>query len=224
VGSFSFGSLGYDAAHLLESLVLLMSFALLYQRRLPSLITVFTAQAAALGAAAAWLGWVRGEPHLYLTAAIALGLKAGLIPWFLRRAMRELDVHRTVEPALSVGVTLLIGVALVTLSVILVAPAATGGAMSREELALSLSVVLLGFLMMIARLNAVSQVVGFMSIENGLILGALAANGMPMVVELMAAFSVLVALIIFGIFMFRIRERFETLDVSKLDAFRGERR
>jgi len=221
----SFGSLGYDAAHLLESLVLLMSFALLYQRRLPSLLTVFTFQALALGAVAAWLGWVRDEPHLYLTALLAWGLKAGVIPWFLRRAMRDLGVHRTVEPAFSVGATMLIGLALVTLSVILVAPAAAGsGAMSREELALSLSVVLLGFLMMIARRNAVSQIVGFMSIENGLILGALGANGMPMIVELMTAFSVLVAFIVFGIFMFRIRERFETLDVGKLDAFRGERR
>jgi len=82
----------------------------------------------------------------------------------------------------------------------------------------------LGLLMMITRRNAVTQVVGFMSLENGLVLAATGAKGMPLVVEISVAFSILIAFIVFGIFVFRIRERFDTVDVSALDRFRGEQR
>ena len=85
------------------------------------------------------------------------------------------------------------------------------------------SVVLLGLLMMVTRRNAVSQVVGFMSLENGLILAATGAKGMPLVVEISVAFSILIAFIVIGIFLFRIRERFDTVDVQALELFRGER-
>ena len=79
--------------------------------------------------------------------------------------------------------------------------------------------VLLGLLMMVTRRNAVSQVVGFMSLENGLVLAATGAKGMPLVVEISVAFSVLIAFIVIGIFLFRIRERFDTVDVQALDRF-----
>ena len=79
-------------------------------------------------------------------------------------------------------------------------------------------------LMMVTRRNAVSQVVGFMSLENGLILAATGAQGMPFVVEISIAFSVLVAMIVIGVFLFRIRERFDSVDIEALDHFRGERR
>jgi len=92
----------------------------------------------------------------------------------------------------------------------------------REDLAFSLSVVLLGLLMMVTRQNAVSQVVGFMSLENGLVLAATGAKGMPLVVEISVAFSILIAFIVIGIFLFRIRERFDTVDVGALDRYRGE--
>jgi hydrogenase-4 component E len=101
---------------------------------------------------------------------------------------------------------------------------ATAEALVREDLAFALAVVLLGLLIMITRRNAVSQVVGFMSLENGLILAAAGARGMPLVVEISVAFSVLIALIVIGIFLFRIQERFDSVDMHALDAFRGEQR
>ena len=215
--------LGYDAAHLLGAIVLLMSFALLYQRRLFSLLNVFAAQALALALAAAWQGWIHDAPHLYVTALLTLGLKAILIPVALHRIILKLNIQRAIEPALSIGLTMLAGVSLVTLSILLVMPVTEhASALTREDLALSLSVVLLGLLMMISRRNAVSQVVGFMSIENGLILAAIGVAGMPLVVEMSIAFSVMVAFIVFGIFLFHIRERFDTLDMQKIESFRGE--
>lgn len=213
----------YDAAHLLGAVVLLMSFALLYQRRLFALLHVYSAQALALTAAAAWQAYIHDEPHLYVTAALTLGLKAILIPMSLHRIVVKLNIGRTIEPAMSIGLTMLAGVSLVTLSILLVLPVTSEAtALTREGLSLSLSVVLLGFLMMITRRNAVSQVVGFMSIENGLILAAVGVSGMPLVVEMSVAFSVMVAFIIFGIFLFHIRERFDTLDMQKIESFRGE--
>ena len=95
--------------------------------------------------------------------------------------------------------------------------------MTRDDLALALSIVLIGLLMMITRRNALTQVVGFMSLENGLILAAIGVVGMPLVVEMSVAFSVMVAFIIFGIFFFHIRDRFDTLDLQSLETFRGER-
>ena len=138
--------------------------------------------------------------------------------------MRRLDIHRSVETVVGIGPTMLAGMGLVALSTALMLRVTPGAdALARQDLAFALSVVLLGLLMMVSRRNAISQVVGLMSIENGLILAATGAKGMPLVVEISVAFSVLVAFIVIGIFLFRIRERFDTVDVQALDRFRGER-
>jgi hydrogenase-4 component E len=218
-------SIHYDIAHLLGASVLLLSFALLYQRRLFALIKMFAIQSAALAAAAAWQGYIQDAPHLYVTAVLALSMKAIVIPVALHRIIIRLNIERNVDTALGVGPTMIAGVSLVTLSILLVLPVtADVTALTREDLALALSVVLLGLLTMITRRNAVGQVVGFMSLENGLILAAVGVEGMPLVVEMLVAFAVMVAFIIFGIFFFHIRERFDTLDLHNLETFRGEHR
>ena len=165
------------------------------------------------------------HPHLYVTAVIALVLKAIIIPVALRRVVVRLGIHRTIETVVGIGPTMLAGMGLVALSMVVMLKAtADADPLAREDLAFALSVVLLGLLMMVTRRNAVSQVVGFMSLENGLILAATGAKGMPLVVEISVAFSVLVAFIVIGVFLFRIRERFDSVDVQALDVFRGERR
>jgi hydrogenase-4 component E len=108
--------------------------------------------------------------------------------------------------------------------VVMLKAAEAADPLAREDLAFALSILLLGLLMMVTRRNAVSQIIGFMSIENGLILAATAARGMPLVVEISVAFSVLVAFIVIGVFLFRIRERFDSVELEALDEFRGERR
>jgi hydrogenase-4 component E len=111
-----------------------------------------------------------------------------------------------------------LGVGLVVLAIIVVVPTTFGAhSVTREALAMALSVVLLGLLMMITRRNALSQAIGFLSLENGLILAAIGVPDMPMLVELSVAVLVLVAFVVFGIFVFRIRDQFESLDVANLD-------
>ena len=135
----------------------------------------------------------------------------------------RLGIHREVETVVGIGATMLAGMGLVALSMVVMLRVTPGAdPLAREDLAFALAVVLLGLLMMVTRRNAVSQVVGFMSLENGLILAATGAKGMPLVVEISVAFSILIAFIVIGIFLFRIRERFDTVDVHALDRFRGE--
>jgi hydrogenase-4 component E len=212
-----------DIAHLLAGGLVLVSFMLLYQDRMFGLLNVFALHALVLALSVAWQAFIQDAPHLYVTALIALVFKAIMIPVALHRMVQRLHIHRTIEPVVGVGLTMVAGMMLVALSALVMLPmTAEADTLTREDLAFALSVVLLGLLMMVTRRNAVSQVVGFMSMENGLVLAATGAKGMPLVVEISVAFSVLIAFIVIGIFLFRIRERFDTVDVETLNLFRGE--
>jgi hydrogenase-4 component E len=217
--------LAFDTSHLLAGGLVLFSLMLLYQDRLYALLNVYAAHATTLALSVAWQAYIQDAPHLYVTAALALGFKAIVIPVALHRMIERLGIHREIEVVVGIGPTMLAGMALVALSMVVMLRA-TGGAtpIAREDLAFALAVVLLGLLIMVTRRNAVSQVVGFMSLENGLVLAATGARGMPLVVEISVAFSILIAFIVIGIFLFRIRERFDTVDIGALDQFRGERR
>jgi hydrogenase-4 component E len=213
-----------DIAHVLAGALVLTSFMLLYQDRLSGLINIYTLHAFILSLSVAWQAYYQDAPHLYVTAAIAAIFKALIIPFSLRRIIERLGVHRTVEVIGGVGITMLIGIFLVALSLVVMLPAtASADPLAREDIAFALAIVLLGLLMMVTRRNAVSQIIGFMSLENGLVLAAAGANGMPLVVEISVAFSILIAFIVIGIFLFRIRERFDNVDLFELDRVRGGR-
>ena len=216
--------LEFDIAHLLAGSLVLVSFLMLYQDRLYALLNIYALHAAVLSLSVAWQAFIQHAPHLYVTAAIALGFKAIIIPVALHRIIVRLGIHREIETVVGVGLTMLGGIGLVALSMVIMLRVTPGAdPLAREDLAFALSVVLIGLLVMVTRRNAVSQVVGFMSLENGLVLAATGAKGMPLVVEISVAFSVLIAFIVIGIFLFRIRERFDTVDMQALDRFRGER-
>jgi len=215
----------FDVAHLLAGSLVLISFLELYQDRLYALLNVFALHALVLALSVTWQAYVQDAPHLYITAALALAFKAIVIPVVLHRIIVRLGIHREIEQVVGVGAAMLAGIALVALSMVVMLRVTQGAdPLAREDLAFALSVVLLGLLMMVTRRNAVSQVVGFMSLENGLVLAATGAKGMPLVVEISVAFSILIALIVIGIFLFRIRERFDTVDLQALDRLRGGRR
>ena len=215
-------TLSFDVAHMLAGSLVLISFMMLYQSRMLALLHVLAMHAGVLALSVAWQARIQDAPHLYITAAIALGFKAVLVPWVLRRIVFRMGLHREIETVGGIGVTMLAGMALVALSLEVMLPlTAHADPIAREDIALALSVVLIGLLMMVTRRNAISQVVGFMSLENGINLAATGARGMPLVVEISVAFSVLIAFIVIGVFLFRIRERFDTIDVGALDRFRG---
>ena len=217
--------LAFDVSHALAGGLVLISFMLLYQTRLYALIDVYSTQSVVLSLSVAWQAYVQGQPHLYFTAAIAFLFKAVIIPIALHRIISRLGIERDVENVVGIGPTMLAGLALVALSVVLMLRiAGDADALAREDLGFPLSVLLLGLLMMVVRRNAVSMVIGFMSLENGLILAAAGAKGMPLVVEFSVGFSVLVALTVIGVFLFGLRDRFSTVDAAALDRFQGDRR
>jgi hydrogenase-4 component E len=212
--------LSFDIAHLLAGSLVLVSFMLLYQDRLYALLNIYALHAFVLALSVASQAYAQDAPHLYITAAIALVFKAIVIPVALHRMIVKLGIHRQIETVVGIGPTMLLGIGLVALSmVVILRVTPEADPLAREDLAFALSVVLLGLLMMVTRRNVVSQVVGFMSLENGLVLAATGAKGMPFVVEISVAFSILIAFIVIGIFLFRIRERFDTVDVHALDRF-----
>jgi hydrogenase-4 component E len=216
-------SLTFDIAHLLAGSLVLVSFMLLYQDRLYALLNVYALHAFVLALSVASQAYAQDAPQLYITAAIALVFKAIFIPLALHRMIVKLGIHREIETVVGIGPTMLLGIGLVALSmVVILRVTPEADPLAREDLAFALAVVLLGLLMMVTRRNVVSQVVGFMSLENGLVLAATGAKGMPFVVEISVAFSILIAFIVIGIFLFRIRERFDTVDVHAIDRFRGE--
>ena len=217
--------LAFDIAHLLAGGMVVVSFLLLYQDRLYALLNVYALHSLVLALAVAWQAHIQEAHHLYVTASIALIFKAIIIPTALHRIVQQLGIHRTLDMVGGVGRDMLAGAALVALAILVILPVTAGAeALAREDLAFALAVVLLGLLLMVTRRNAVSQVVGFMALENGLLLAAAGARGMPLVVEISVAFSVLVALIVIGVFLFGIRERFDSVDMQAMDAFREGRR
>lgn len=210
--------------NLFAAILLLVSFAMLAQRRILSLIDLFAAQGLVLCLSAAFVAWATGQTHLYWSAGLTLVLKVLLVPWILHRLIRRLNVKWDVETLINIPTTMLVGLVLVILAFNLAQPVSElAGTVTRGTLGIALAAVLLAFLMMITRSKAVPQLIGFLAMENSLFFAATAATyGMPMVVELGIALDVLVGVVILGVFFFQIRERFDSLDIHHLEKLREE--
>jgi hydrogenase-4 component E len=203
----------------LAAVVLFTSFVLLEQARLVAAIHVFAWQGVLVAMVTAIVAASGGQFHLFFSAALTFGLKALLIPWMLHRLVRRLQLDRHSEPLRHPALVIMAALALVIFSYWAVAPIVQQELIfTRNIVAVSLAVVLIGLLMMVIRTQAVAQVLGFMSMENGLFLAAVSATGgMPLVVELGVAFDVLVAMVLFGVFFFQIRESIDSLDVDRMN-------
>jgi len=205
--------------NVLAALLLLLAFAMLAQRRVLTLINLFAAQGLALAVSTGIVAYATAQPHLYWSAGLTLGLKVVALPWLLHRLIRKLDVRWEFESLINIPTTMLIGIVLVVFSFNLALPIAQlANTVTRATLGIALASVMLSFLMMITRRKAIPQVIGFLSMENGLFFAATSATyGMPMVVELGIALDVLVAMLILGVFFFQIREQFDSLDLQHME-------
>ena len=210
--------------NLLAAGILMLSFAMISQRRIASLINLFALQGAALVAASVLLGYAGDNPDLYVSAGLTLALKVIVIPWLLYRVIHRLNVRWDVEPLINVPTLMIAGIGLVIFSFSLALPVSRlSASIAGGSLGIALACVLLSFMMMITRSRAVPQVIGFLSMENGLIFAATAAtNGMPMIVEFGIALDVLVGILILGVFMFQIREQFDSLDIHNLEQLKED--
>jgi hydrogenase-4 component E len=188
------------------------------------MVNLLALQGALLGLATLLLAWRTGNNHLYISALITIALKALFLPWLLHRLIRRLGVYWDSEPLLDITATMIVGLLIVIFAFGLAQPIARLATTStRSSIGIAVAVVLLAFLTMITRRKAMSQVVGFLSMENGLFFGAMSATyGMPMIIELGVALDILVAMLVLGVFFFQIREQFDSLDLHHLESLKEE--
>jgi hydrogenase-4 component E len=205
--------------NMMAALMLLIGFAMLAQRRVLRLIYLFAVQGLVLSVNTFVVALTIGQTHLLFSAALTLALKVLALPWILHRLIDRLDIRWDVETLINIPTIMVVGIVLVILSFNLALPISElAGTITRSTLGIALACVLIAFLMMITRRKAVPQVIGFLSMENGLFFAATSATyGMPMVVELGIALDVLVGTFIFGVFFLQIRETFDSLDTSHLE-------
>jgi len=217
-------ALSTQIINLLAAILLLIAFAMISQRRILSLINLFALQGLILTVSTCVVAYSTAQHHLYYSAALTLLLKVLMLPWLLHRLIRKLNIKWDVETLINIPTTMLAGIVLVIFAFDLAAPISQlSESVTRGLIGIALASVLLSLLMMLTRRKAVSQVVGFLSLENGLFFAATSAtHGMPLVVELGIALDVLVATFIFGIFFFQIRETFDSLDISHMETLKDD--
>src|ERR1700690_275119 len=194
------------------------------EKRIYSLIHLFAWQGLLLSINTALVGYVANKHHLYISSLLTLSLKVFLLPYILHVLVVRLRIRREVETLVNIPMTMLIGIALVIFSYHLMAPVRElSSLITKSTLAVALATVMIGLLMMITRKHAVTQIIGFLAMENGLFLAATSATyGMPLVVELGVALDVLIAAFIFGIFFFHINTAFDSLNVEQMARLKEE--
>jgi len=213
---------------LMAAAVLVLQIAMAGQRWLITNIRIFGAQSFLLAAIAGTIAWFNSAPHVFIAAVLTLLVKAILVPVVLERLVDRIGIQQEIAPIVNVPISVVISGGL-TLVGYMVAdsfyhPEQTGGASSlgHNTLAVAISLFLIGFFTMLNRRKALTQVLALLSLENGLFLAAISLTyGMPLIVELGVFFDVLVAVLVLGILVFRIRETFESMDVSKMRRLRG---
>ncbi|HXB66988.1 MAG TPA: NADH-quinone oxidoreductase subunit K [Candidatus Acidoferrales bacterium] len=210
---------------LMAAIVLVMQIAMVAQRWIVTNIRIYAAQSFLLAAIAGIVAFFNHAPHIYAAAVLTLLAKGILVPIGLERLVARVGIRQEIEPILNVPMSVLISGGL-TLVGYLVAesfnrPEETH-VLGHNVLAVAISLFLIGFFMMVNRRKALTQVLALLSLENGLFLAAISLTyGMPLVVELGVLFDVLVAVMVLGILVYRIRESFESMDVSRLRRLRG---
>jgi len=199
-------------------LLLLTCFAIVAQRQLSTCVDLFVLQSIFLAMTAALVAFLTGIHHIYIAAVLTIIIKVVIIPRVLRQVIERSDVKRETDMYVNVSTGVLICGALVILAVFVNQPfIALGFLLTRDSLAIALAIILIGFFLMIVRKRAVTQVIGFLVLENGLFLGATAAAyGMPLIVELGIFFDVLVGAVVFGVYSNQLQDISEGENKSEL--------
>src|SRR5664280_1903115 len=219
---------GSQLITLLAAAMLVLQFLMIGQRMLPANVRLFAIQSFLLSAIALTIAYFLNAPHIYAMAGLVFVLKALAVPWFLRWVIRRIEIQREIEPLMNAPSALLVSGGLTLVGYLVARPfVAPEGAtamskLGHNTLAVAITLVLVGLFLMIIRRKALSQVLALLTAENGLFLAAISLTyGMPLVVELGVFFDMFVLAIVCGILVFRIRESFDSMDVSRLSNLKG---
>jgi hydrogenase-4 component E len=208
---------------LLASLMLVFQLLLVVQRMLITNIRLFALQSLLLTAIAAVVAYAYGAWHLLVVVVLTFLGKVIFLPWLLTRLVRRIKIEQEVRPFVNMPASMLICGALTVLASVVVRPFTSLERLGSNTLAVALTLLLTGFFLMINRRKAITQVLALLTTENGVMLAAIALTtyGMPLVVEMAIFFDVVVGVMVLGLLVFRIRESFDSMDVSKLNELKG---
>ena len=215
--------MAYNILVLCAAGMLVSAFLMVGQRALLTTVRLYGAQSWLLGIVAITMGLAEHRPQLYITAALTIGLKGVVIPWFLVRVIDRIGIRREIEPFLNVPASLLICLALTVTGYRVSAGFPEGThAVGHQVIGVSLSVLLIGLFLMVTRKKAITQIIALLTVENAIFLIALGITaGMPLVVELGVSFDVILAVLVLGVMVYRIVDQFESMDVSRLSKLKG---
>jgi hydrogenase-4 component E len=205
-----------------SSLMLLSGLILLWRRHVPAYINAFTVQSFALAGVTVTVGYFGREPELYGVAVLLLLLKGFAIPRLIRRMGKRFGTEQELTPYVNTATSLVIAGLLVVLAYVFMRPLVTVSDLpTRGGMPLAMGLILVSLFVVISRKKALTQVVGFLMLENGIaLLAVLGTHGIPLIVEIGVFLDVLMGFLVMQIFVYQIHETFESLDVEQLNRLR----
>ncbi len=210
---------------ILAAMILVTAFLIVSSRSLTFYVRLFSLQSFFLAGVALLVAIGYGEMHILTAAILTIIVKVVAIPFVLNKVTDAIKARKEIDFTINVTVSLLIcgGLVIVADSVaqpILNAQHGNTLGVSRV-LPASIAMILIGLFIMIARKKALTQLIGLLTMENGLFLSGLAITyGMPMIVEVGIFFDILMAALILGVFMYRINRTFESISMDTLRSLR----
>lgn len=204
------------------SVMLLGCLVVLWRRHVPAYIRAFRLQSISLGVVGVVVAWFGHVPELFAVAVLLIALKGLAVPWLLDRMQARAAAVQELRPLVNTEVSLLVSGCLVVAAYEISRPlVAVVSLPTRGALPLALAVILVSLFILVSRRLALTQIVGFLMLENGIALLALVgAYGVPLVVELGVFLDVLFGVLVMQVLVYRIRETFETVDVDALSRLR----
>ena len=214
---------GSELITLFAAGMLVLQLLLVVQRMLLTNIRLFALQSLLLAGIAGIVAWHNQAIDVYLVAVLTLMGKVVFLPWLLGRQVRRIRIVQEIEPLLNAPLSMLVCGGLTLLGYLVPRPFTSLEKLGNNTLAIAITLLLTGFFLMFNRRKAITQVLALLTIENGVMLAAVALTsyGMPLVVELGIFFDVMVAVMVLGILVYRIRESFDSMDTSKLSQLKG---
>jgi len=208
---------------LLAAGMLVIQLLMVVQGMLLTNIRLFALQSLMLAAIAAIIAFFHSTTHVYWVAGLTLLGKVLFLPWLLNRQVRKMQIEQEIAPLLNSSASMLLCGGFTLLGYVVARPFTSLDRLGNNTLGVAITLLLTGFFLMFNRRKAITQVLALLTVENGVMLAAVALTtyGMPLVVELGIFFDVMVAVMVLGLLVYRIRETFSSMDVSKLNELKG---
>jgi hydrogenase-4 component E len=212
-----------NTADIVMIFMVLTNLMLLGLSRMGACIRIVALQGIALGFLPVILNDWNMEVNLVLFSIVIISLKGGVFPWMLNRTLRELAIQREVEPFIGYGISIIAGtIALLTclwLSSRLRLPEPV---MSPLVVPVAFFTIMSGLFLIISRKKALTQVLGYLVLENGIYaFGVALVRQQPLLVELGILLDIFVAVFVMGIAIFHINREFDHIDTDRLSRLRS---